>query len=74
MGLALTWPRSKELFHFYRPPELPSYDARLKKSFTINSDTEELLKIIINLIPEQINPSNTNLNINEFNILLVTII
>lgn len=56
MGLALTWSRSRQLIHFYQPQELPSYDERLKKSFTINSDMEVMLKLVIDLIPEEIKP------------------
>lgn len=56
MGLALTWPRARQLVHFYQPPELPSYDG-LSKTFTINSETEAMLKQVIALIPDEINPS-----------------
>jgi len=56
MGLALTWPRARQLMHFYQPQELPSYDG-ISKTFTINSDTEAMLKKIIALIPEEIKPS-----------------
>lgn len=59
MGLALTWPRARQLIHFYKPLELPSYDG-LSKSFTISSDTEILFKKVINLIPEEIKPSKLN--------------
>lgn len=59
MGLALTWSRANQLFDFYYPSELPSYDG-LSKSFTIHSDTEAIFKKIIALIPEEIKPSNTN--------------
>lgn len=61
MGLALTWPRARQLIHFYQPPELPSYDG-LSKSYTISSDTEALFKQIISLIPEEIKPSKSNSN------------
>lgn len=59
MGLALTWPRARQLVHFYQPLELPSYDG-LSKSFTVNSDTEAMLKKVIFLIPSDIKPSKDN--------------
>lgn len=58
MGLALTWPRARQLVHFYQPQVLPSYDG-LSKVFTINSDIEAMLKKVIALIPNEINPSKT---------------
>jgi len=62
MGLALTWPRARQLMRFYQPQELPSYDG-ISKVFTINSDTEAMLKKVIALIPEEIKPSKFNLNV-----------
>ncbi|XP_027850821.2 calcineurin-binding protein cabin-1-like [Aphis gossypii] len=56
MGLALTWPRARQLMHFYQPQELPSYDG-ISKIFTINSDTEAMFKKVIALIPEDIKPN-----------------
>lgn len=56
MGLALTWSRAIQLFKFYYPQELPSYDG-LSKAFTINSDTEAIFKKVIALIPDEIKPS-----------------
>lgn len=56
MGLALTWPRARQLMHFYQPQELPSYDG-ISKTFTINTDTEAMLKKIIALIPEELKPN-----------------
>lgn len=58
MGLALTWPRARQLVHFYQPPELPSYDGVLK-SFTVNSDIEAMLKKVAVLIPTEIKPGKT---------------
>lgn len=60
MGLALTWPRARQLVHFYQPLELPSYDG-ISKTFTVNSDIDALLKKVIALIPEEINPSKTKI-------------
>lgn len=56
MGLALTWPRARQLVNFYLPQKLPSYDG-LSKLFTINSEIEVMLKKVIVLIPNEINPS-----------------
>lgn len=55
MGLALTWPRAKQLVRFYQPLELPTYDGY---TFTVNSDTEAMLIKVIALIPEECKPSN----------------
>lgn len=60
MGLALTWPRARQLVHFYQPLELPSYDG-ISKTFTVNSDIDAMLKKVIALIPEEINPSKTKI-------------
>jgi len=57
MGLALTWPRARQLMRFHQPLKLPSYDG---KPFTVNSDTEAMLKKVIALIPEEIKPSKVN--------------
>lgn len=54
MGLALTWPRARQLVQFHRPVELPSYDDKAK-SFPVNN-SEAILKQVINLIPSEINP------------------
>lgn len=58
MGLALTWPRARQLVNFYQPQELPSYDG-LTKTSTINSDIEAMFKKIIPLIPNEIHPGKT---------------
>lgn len=61
MGLALTWSRARQLVHFYQPSELPSYDG-ISKAFTINSETEAMLKKVVVLIPDEINPSKAHSN------------
>ncbi|VVC42534.1 Hypothetical protein CINCED_3A009963 [Cinara cedri] len=65
MGLALTWPRARQLVYFYQPQELPSYDG-LTKTYTINSDIEAMLKKIIPLIPSEIHPGRLTENLMKY--------
>ena len=57
MGLALTWPRARQLAYFHQPVELPTFDG-VYKTFSVNCDTEIIFKKVIALIPNEIKPGN----------------
>lgn len=52
--LELTWERSQTLLKFYEPDELPTFDVSSSK---ISPDEEQLFLRVVQLVPEDINPS-----------------
>ncbi|XP_065224975.1 calcineurin-binding protein cabin-1-like isoform X2 [Planococcus citri] len=63
--LALTWNRAVQAYSFYRPAELPMFDANSKQC-TISADTETLLQRMVPLIPKEQNPNQFLELVNQF--------
>jgi len=50
--LGLTWPRALVLYNYFKPLKLPEHDD--VKTLSINMDTENLLRRIVALVPDDI--------------------
>ncbi|CAB3375984.1 Hypothetical predicted protein [Cloeon dipterum] len=62
--IELTFERAQLLFEFYRPDELPEFDAY--RGSSISADAEVLFKKIISLVPPACNPQKTLENLRLF--------